>query len=657
MTRQSRLAAFRSANRTRRRRVVSFVVVLAVLGALVGIRAALPGAASTAIASDTFHRPDQPLWGTASDGQVWGGDANAKSVFSIVANAGHVGATNGSSFSAVLGGSATDEDVQVTGALSVTTYSNFGPVARWQDTSNWYKAYLDGSSLILQRKVAGTTTVLAKTPFAEVAGASYTVELKAVGASLTASVGATSVTATDATFAAGRTGLRVLTQSGSSASITNFQSTAISGPVVTTTSTTPGSSAPGSTSTTTTTVHGTTTTSTSVAPPPPGGNLVLDYVHETAIDPLAWGADETGYQTPDVLGNDATEQQMFKKLGITFMRMDLKVVGGQIVCAAGGCDSGVSADAYVTGIFNVGATPVIIVPTADPLGAAQIVAHYKGLVHWYLVGNEPNINGYSAASYTADWNADAAAMRAVDPTIKIGGPTPAWFDQGFVQTWLNTAKNPDFIDFHGYPTQYTQAFLFSWSHGTGNDVAKAHAMAVATLGHDIPVEVGEWSLDDANHTCTRSNLNTVWAADVLGEIVQHGGISLHYGTKGNMLEWATGTHTDCDSGASFTQTLDTPQAPYEGYTMFTGAGLFHAFGTKMAGCTAPAGIDCFASDGGSHNIVLVNTGTTAVDVTLPGSYDVWQRAPGLMFNAPPTHLGTLSSVTLPGTSVTTVVAP
>jgi hypothetical protein len=36
---------------------------------------------------------------------------------------------------------------------------------------------------------------------------------------------------------------------------------------------------------------------------------------------------------------------------------------------------------------------------------------------------------------------------------------------------------------------------------------------------------------------------------------------------------------------------------------------------------------------------------------------VWQRAPGLMFNAPPAHLGSLSTVTLPGTSVTTIVEP
>jgi hypothetical protein len=652
MTRQSRLEVLRQFRRVQNRRLIAFVSAAVVLLGLAGAYLALPSSASTVLGTDTFRRPNQARWGVASDGQSWGGDANARSVFSIASHAGHVGATNGTSYSAVLGRSASDEDVRVTGALSSFANSNFGPVARWQDGNNWYKAYLDGSNLIIQKKVAGENATLATAPFAAVSNASYSIDLRVVGTTLTARVGSLSVSATDGTFASGRTGLRVLTQSGISASIASFDSIAMA--TDTTSSPTTSSDSAGSTSTST--VATSTTTGVSTL----GDSVAVDYTNETAVNRLAWGADETGYQSPNVLGNDVAEQMMFKQLGVTFMRMDLKVSNGQIVCAAHGCDSGVSADAYITGILNVGATPVIIVPTASPSDAATIVSHFKGLVHWFLIGNEPNTNGYSAASYTAAWNADATAMRAIDPTIKIGGPTPAWFDQTFVQTWLSGANNPDFIDFHGYPTHYTPAFLFDWSQRIGAAVAKAHAMAIATLGHDIPVEVGEWSMDDneglGNQGCTHSNLNTVWSADVLGEIAQNGGISLHFGTKGNMLEWSpTATKIDCDTHTTIDVSLDSPQAPYEGYAMFTGAGLFHGFGTKMAACSAPAGVDCFASDGGSHNIVLVNT--TGSPVTVHVSGDVWQRAPGLRYNRPPSHLGTLPSVMLPSTSVTTVVIP
>ena len=36
-----------------------------------------------ALAQDTFLRADQKLWGTASDGQTWSGDANRSNAFSI----------------------------------------------------------------------------------------------------------------------------------------------------------------------------------------------------------------------------------------------------------------------------------------------------------------------------------------------------------------------------------------------------------------------------------------------------------------------------------------------------------------------------------------------------------------------------------------------
>ena len=39
---------------------------------------------ATILAQDTFQRADQALWGVASDGQSWEGDANKLTVFSIV---------------------------------------------------------------------------------------------------------------------------------------------------------------------------------------------------------------------------------------------------------------------------------------------------------------------------------------------------------------------------------------------------------------------------------------------------------------------------------------------------------------------------------------------------------------------------------------------
>src|SRR5207244_819910 len=184
----------------------------------------------TPLGTDTFQRPNQAHWGTASDGQTWDGEANTQSVFSISGNAGVVSNTGSSSYSAVLGPTASNAEVYVTGSLSSYSSSNFGDVLRWTDGNNWYKAFIDGSSLYLQKKVSGATTILASVPFSASAGSSYALHFRVVGSTLTANAWASSgaepsgwmVTASDSTLTSGYCGMRFLTQGGT-ATVTSFQ--------------------------------------------------------------------------------------------------------------------------------------------------------------------------------------------------------------------------------------------------------------------------------------------------------------------------------------------------------------------------------------------------------------------------------------------------
>ncbi len=185
------------------------------------------------LAQDTFQRPNQSLWGTASDGQTWGGDANTQSVFSIANNTGQVAnATN--TYSAVLGPSATNAEVLFSGSMSSFTNNNLGAVLRWTDDNNWYKAYIDGASLIVQKKVSGATTNIGSVPFTATAGTSYTLRFRVVGTTLYAKVWQTGtteptnwmVTVTDTTFSSGFCGLRMLAQNGAIATYTSFLATA-----------------------------------------------------------------------------------------------------------------------------------------------------------------------------------------------------------------------------------------------------------------------------------------------------------------------------------------------------------------------------------------------------------------------------------------------
>jgi outer membrane protein assembly factor BamB len=193
-------------------------------------RAPSPG---TTLEQDTFQRANQAYWGIASGGRTWGADANSASAFSIVNNSGQV--SNGSGiYNAVLGPTATDAEVVSSGSMSSYSNANLGAVLRWTDTNDWYKAFISGTSLIVQKKVSGSTTILGTAAFIATAGTTYTLRFRVVGKTLYARVwktGTTEPTAwtvavTDTTFTSGYCGLQILSQSGTTATYTSFKATA-----------------------------------------------------------------------------------------------------------------------------------------------------------------------------------------------------------------------------------------------------------------------------------------------------------------------------------------------------------------------------------------------------------------------------------------------
>ncbi len=189
-------------------------------------------AAGTTLSQDTFQGSNQTYWGTSSSGQYWGGDANDSTAFSIASNSGQV--TNGSaSYNAILGALAVNAEVSFTGSLDNYTSNTIGAVLHWTDGNNWYRAYLDGASLIVQKMVLGMPTVLAAAPFIARAGTAYNVRFRIVGSTLSAVAWARSgtqpstwmITTNDSTFLIGYCGLRIQDLSNNTATFTAFQST------------------------------------------------------------------------------------------------------------------------------------------------------------------------------------------------------------------------------------------------------------------------------------------------------------------------------------------------------------------------------------------------------------------------------------------------
>jgi hypothetical protein len=147
---------------------------------------------------------------------------------------GQVVAGSSTGYNAILGSAATDAEVEFTGTLSNFTGTNLGAVLRWTDSKNWYRAYIDGSHFIIQKRVNGTNTQLASVSFSAASGTSYTLLFSVVGNALSASVWPTSggsqpgswmVTATDSSFSSGYCGLNMYLTTGVTADITSFQAT------------------------------------------------------------------------------------------------------------------------------------------------------------------------------------------------------------------------------------------------------------------------------------------------------------------------------------------------------------------------------------------------------------------------------------------------
>jgi outer membrane protein assembly factor BamB len=181
------------------------------------------------LGKDTFQRPNQTFWGVSSGGQTWGADANSQSAFSISNNTGLVSNGNGI-YNAILGPASKNADVTFSGSVNSFSGANFGAVLRWQDGNDLYKGYIDGTSLIIQKRVGGATTNLASVPFAATAGTSYTIRFRIKGTTLYLKAWQTGttqptnwmVTATDTSLSTGYAGLRVQVSSGTVLTITSF---------------------------------------------------------------------------------------------------------------------------------------------------------------------------------------------------------------------------------------------------------------------------------------------------------------------------------------------------------------------------------------------------------------------------------------------------
>jgi hypothetical protein len=119
----------------------------------------------------------------------------------------------------------------MSGSLSSYGGNTLGAVLRWTDINNFYKAYITGTNLVIQKKVTGKTTNLKSTSFPAKPGTSYTVLFSIVGTTLSAKVwptgstppGSWMLSTTDSSLSSGSCGLLMYLTSGIIADVSSFQ--------------------------------------------------------------------------------------------------------------------------------------------------------------------------------------------------------------------------------------------------------------------------------------------------------------------------------------------------------------------------------------------------------------------------------------------------
>jgi hypothetical protein len=388
-------------------------------------------------------------------------------------------------------------------------------------------------------------------------------------------------------------------------------------------------------------------------------NITVDFTKPVqSISPQAFSVSESGYGYggQQILTRDASFAQKIKLLHPGLIRIHLKYTNsGQLACGGAGCATDEPGEHWVSTIKKLGASPVVIVDNDQSHALVQDVSNAVRMVKFFnketrnpvarwIIGNEPDNGKMDASTYSRRFNAIYDAMKREDPGIMVGGPANAYFNKSFLQTFLTrSGSRVDFLDFHQYgqggDVKLSEQALLEKTVEYENNILTLRQMIQSMPGlssRKIGIEIGEWNLDWSGDFKQYTPFNTVWSASVLGHILKAGGISMIYATKngdlGLLWERSTG------KGRSGFR-VNAAMPIYHGMGLYTGEGLFPAFGKTMTSTvTRLPNLEIFASDK-PKGLVIINKSASQVEMgrfkligVVNGQAEIWEKAG----NAPPT---------------------
>ncbi len=181
---------------------------------------------------------------------------------------------------------------------------------------------------------------------------------------------------------------------------------------------------------------------------------------------------------------------------------------------------------------------------AELVRYANVVRGY-GIQYWNI-GNEPDLYAvtrgevdYTTSKFNADWKRFAAAMRAVDPSIKFVGPEISAYTgtehdrrDRDGKLWMPeflkaNGKQVDVVSFHWYPFGKPGAdrdSLLAQPAEWGGVIQRLRVATRRYVGRDLPIAVTEansdWTGAEGGEATPDSFNNALWWADVLGRLMR-----------------------------------------------------------------------------------------------------------------------------------------
>ncbi|MFC4857715.1 cellulose binding domain-containing protein [Actinophytocola glycyrrhizae] len=359
-------------------------------------------------------------------------------------------------------------------------------------------------------------------------------------------------------------------------------------------------------------------------------------------------------------------------------------------------------DHFMAGVRRAGGQPIVTANygTGTPQEAADWVRYAnveKGYgVKYWEIGNELYGNGHYGASWEADDHPDkspaqyatlvrdyARAMKAVDPTIKVGAvlTTPGEWPDGITadgdagpwnQVVLSIAgREIDYGIVHWYPTGESGPEVLSKTDRIADQVRLVREQARRFAGRDIGIAMTELNTSYGRNT----QPGALFAADAYATLIANGVFTVDWWNVHNGVERASTIAGQPDfhdfgllssggcteDGTTCQPALNTPFAPYHALSMLS---RFARPGDQLVGASTSdplVGVHAARHTDGGLAVLLLNrsedTAKTA-EVDYAG-YSPAVAARVLTYGNGATGIttttGTAGSVTLPPYSLTTLL--